>query len=207
MYDLKALRLELRAQRCTLDAREHAQWSARAMEHLQRHRLFHAARNIACYLPNDGEVDLSALIVRCWELGKTVYLPVLSRLHHNRLHFLPYRAGDELVENRFHIPEPKLHPRQVANIRQLDLVLMPLVGFDARGNRLGMGGGFYDRTFACLRRRQYWRKPHLLGVAFEFQQVEKLGMTSLPHRQWDIPLHGVVTEEAVKLFDASPIRS
>jgi 5-formyltetrahydrofolate cyclo-ligase len=77
----------------------------------------------------------------------------------------------------------------------LDLILTPLVAFDDQGNRLGMGGGFYDRTLAYLGRRKHWKKPRLIGTAHAFQQVARL-----PHESWDVPLHGVVTEKALLSF-------
>jgi 5-formyltetrahydrofolate cyclo-ligase len=71
----------------------------------------------------------------------------------------------------------------------LDLVLTPLVGFDHKGNRLGMGGGYYDRSFAFLLRRQNWKKPRLVGLAYDFQQLDKL-----PAKNWDVPLTAVATD-------------
>jgi len=190
----QALRQQLRQARRDFDVHEHAQRSAVITQQLVNHRLFRAAKHIACYLPNDAEVDLGALIGAAWAMGKMVYLPVLSSIHHNRLHFLPYSPGDTLMTNSFGIPEPVLHSRRVPALTRLDLVLTPLVGFDEQGNRLGMGGGFYDRTFAFLRRRQAWRKPHLLGVAFDVQKSP----AELPHQHWDVPLEGVVTESGVQ---------
>lgn len=203
MMELCELRRQLRSQRRNLDEREHACLSDCAVAHLARHRLFRAARHIACYLPNDGELDLSDLILRCWDLGKTVYLPVLSHIYHNRLHFLPYRATDKLIGNRFGILEPEFRPRRMVSMLSLDLVLTPLVGFDALGNRLGMGGGFYDRSFAFLRHRKVWKKPHFLGVAFDFQQVDRQGGSPLSRQPWDVPLKGVVTESGVKRFSVT----
>jgi 5-formyltetrahydrofolate cyclo-ligase len=205
MTDLRALRQQLRAQRRELDPHRQAQLSADIVGHVARHRLFRAARHIACYLPNDGEVDITPLMTQAWAMGKTVYLPVLSEIHHNHLHFLPYRAEDPLVANRFGIPEPRLALHQTASRKmisppQLDLVLTPLVGFDAQGNRLGMGGGFYDRTFAFLRRRRYWRKPHLMGVAYGFQQVDGRVDSGLPRQPWDVPMKAIVTESEVRMF-------
>jgi len=193
--DLLALRQQLRTQRRTLGEVEQSHLSQRAVQQLCRHRLFRAAHHIACYLPNDGELDLTPLIDQAWAMGKTVYLPVLSSIHRNHLHFLPYKPDDELVCNRFGIPEPVIRSRRIVDLKRLDLVLMPLVGFDSSGNRLGMGGGFYDRSFAFLRRRQCWFKPGLLGVAYDFQEVK-----TLKSNVWDVPLNGVVTETGVRLF-------
>lgn len=205
MTDLRTLRQQLRAQRRDLEPHQQERLSAEIVGHLARHRLFRAARHIACYLPNDGEVDIRPLMTQAWVMGKTVYLPVLSEIHRNHLHFLPYRAEDELVANRFGIPEPRLSlhkgvSRKMISPAQLDLVLTPLVGFDALGNRLGMGGGFYDRTFAFLHRRRYWRKPHLLGVAYGFQQVDGEVDGGLPRQPWDVPLKAIVTEAGVRMF-------
>ena len=72
---------------------------------------------------------------------------------------------------------------------------MPLVGFDHQGYRLGMGGGYYDATLAYMRHRRSWRKPRLVGIAYECQRVEKL-----PHDPWDMPLDAVVTEDGVIEF-------
>jgi 5-formyltetrahydrofolate cyclo-ligase len=193
--DLSALRQQLRTQRREQDEVEQSHLSQRAVQQLVNHRVFRSAQHITCYLPNNGELDVTSLIDQAWAMGKTVYLPVLSSIRHNHLHFLPYWPDDELVCNRFGIPEPVVRSRRMVDLKSLDLVLLPLVGFDSRGNRLGMGGGFYDRSFAFLRRRQRWFKPTLLGVAYDFQEVE--GLTS---NTWDVPLNGVATETGVRLF-------
>jgi len=198
VMERQALRQQLRLARHAFDVHEHARRSTTITRQLVNHRLFRAAQHIACYLPNDAEVDLTSLMDCAWTMGKTVYLPVISTTHPDRLHFLPYAPGDTLVANGFGIPEPVSRSRQITALTRLDLVLAPLVGFDAWGNRLGMGGGFYDRTFAFLRRRQCWRKPHLWGVAFDVQQ----SLTELPHQHWDVPLEGVVTESGVQTVRA-----
>ncbi|WP_455198102.1 5-formyltetrahydrofolate cyclo-ligase [Kaarinaea lacus] len=195
MTDLSSLRQQLRAGRRALTEEERVQRSQAAVQNLAHHRVFLSAKHIACYLPNDGELDLTFLISQAWAMGKSVYLPVLSIHHRNHLHFISYTAEDELVPNRFGIPEPVLRSRNMIDTRRLDLVLMPLVGFDSSGNRLGMGGGFYDRSFAFLRRRQKWRKPNLVGAAFDCQKVEQLSTNT-----WDVPLTGVMTESGVSLF-------
>lgn len=195
MTDLAALRQQLRSSRRALSDEERARRSQEAVQKLTHHRLFLTARHIACYLPNDGELDLTYLISQAWTMGKSVYLPMLSLHHRNHLHFLSYKPNDELVTNRFGIPEPVMRPHNMIDIRRLDLVLMPLVGFDSTGSRLGMGGGFYDRSFAFLRRRQKWRKPNLIGAAFDCQKVEQIDGQS-----WDVPLSGVMTESGVELF-------
>lgn len=195
MTDSSSLRQQLRATRRSLGEEEQALLSQSAVQQLIHHRVFLAADHIACYLPNDGELDLTYLISQAWSMGKSVYLPVLSIHHRNHLHFLSYQPDDKLVTNRFGIPEPVMHPHNMIDIKRLDLVLMPLVGFDSSGNRLGMGGGFYDRSFAFLRRRQHWRKPRLIGAAYDCQEVKQINS-----KPWDVPLSGIMTESGLRLF-------
>lgn len=186
------LRRQLRQQRRNLTPRQRRHAAHALTRQLGSHPLFLHSRHIAFYLPNDGEMDLTPLVRRAREMGKRCYLPVLSPLYHNRLWFAPYDRDTRLVPNRFGIPEPDCNWRRMRTVWSLDLILMPLVAFDAAGNRLGMGGGFYDRTLAYLERRSHWRKPHLIGTAYAFQQQE-----SLPHQPWDVPLQGVATERGV----------
>lgn len=186
------IRRQMRQRRRALPAtvRRHA---AHALaRHLGGSALFRRSRHIAFYLPNDGEMDLTPLIERAWAMGKHCYLPVLSPTFHNRLWFARYLPQTPLLPNRFGIPEPKRWWRSARPVWSIDLVLTPLVAFDRSGNRLGMGGGFYDRTLAYLPLRQHWRKPLLLGIAYEFQRTEQL-----PHAPWDVPLDGIATDDAV----------
>ena len=140
---------------------------------------------MACYLANDGELDPAPLVRRLRSSGREIYLPVLDG---PLLRFAPWTEGEPLRRNRFGIPEPATRHRARSALR-LDVILVPLVVFDDAGNRLGMGGGFYDRTFARLQDRRAWRRPRLVGVAYGFQRVETLSA-----RSWDVRLCGVVTE-------------
>jgi len=189
------LRRALRQQRRSL-TQQQQQAAAQALDRLLgRHALFLRSKHIALYLPNDGEMDLTPLLARALSMGKRCYLPVLSPIYHNRLWFAPYDGTNRMELNRFGIPEPVTSWSQVRPVWTLDLILTPLVAFDSNGNRLGMGGGFYDRTLAYLKRRKRWHKPRLLGTAHTFQQV-----ANLPSESWDVPLHGVVTERELHYF-------
>lgn len=172
--------------------REAAARFARILGHTP---LFRRSRHIAFYLANDGELDPAILLQRAWDMKKVCYLPVITP--GRRLWFAPYAEGDPLLLNRFGIPEPACPGQMLVNARALDLILTPLVVFDDSGHRLGMGGGFYDRTLSFLRQRRAWRKPRLMGVAHELQRVPALSTEA-----WDIPLDGVATERCVYLFDA-----
>lgn len=186
------LRSQLRARRRALDHTQRTACAHALARRLLTHPLFKRARHIACYLPVDGEIDTGPLLCRALTMGKRIYLPVLSPS--GALWFAPYPGRGMMRRNRFGIPEPVCHPRERRTGRELDLVLAPLVGFDTRGNRLGMGGGYYDRSFAFLKRRRHWRKPQLIGLAYELQRV-----ADLPSHSWDVPLSSVVTEQHIHI--------
>ena len=190
------LRRRLRAQRraLSLEARGHA--AERVAANLVATRAFRAGRRVACYLPNDGEIDTAEVIEHVRRLHKHCYLPVLSRLGHDRLWFAPAIPGAKLALNRYGILEPVIPTRALVRAQDLDLVLLPLVAFDETGQRLGRGGGYYDRSLAFLNHRRRWRKPRVIGLAYDFQKV-----ATLPRDAWDVPLDAIVTDEAVYVIE------
>ncbi len=190
-----AIRRQMRQRRRTLSPQRRLQAAQRVCKTLCSSLLFLRSQRIGCYLANEGEIDLAPAIAKMELMGKNCYLPTIRPLGQNRLDFVPYRTGDVLIENCYGIPEPRSMSRPLPPWA-LDLLLLPLVAFDSRGNRLGMGGGYYDRTLAYLRLREHWRTPLLLGVAYQFQKVE-----SITAKAWDIPLDGVVTDAELLLFD------
>ncbi|MCG6887218.1 MAG: 5-formyltetrahydrofolate cyclo-ligase [Proteobacteria bacterium] len=193
MSNRNQLRQALRRQRCALSEAERRHASLQLCEHVATSRLFVNSHRIAFYLPNDGEIDLQPLIEYAWQTGKQCYLPVIGPRNSRRLWFLPYAPHSPLWTNRFGISEPLHHPGERRfKPHALNLILLPLVAFDANGNRLGMGGGFYDRTFAFLTHRRIWHRPRLLGTAYQFQQ-----QASLPVYPWDVPLDGIATEQGI----------
>ncbi len=189
------LRREIRSQRRQLSAQTQFQHSRQLQRLANNFKPFRHSRRIAFYLASRGEIDPYPLLLSAIKAGKQVYLPVLRRRPSNSLWFAPYRPGDPLIDNCFGIPEPPLHSRRIVMPRSLDLVFVPLVAFDGSGNRLGMGGGYYDRTFAYRRTRSHWRGPKLIGLAHELQHVQKL-----THQAWDIPLDGAITEQSIYRF-------
>ena len=190
--DAAQLRIEIRNKRRGLG---HAQRHAAAQQLAKRVgalKIFAHAHDIAGFLAFDGEMDPSPLIERAWSMGKHVYLPVLTGNPQAHLVFAPFDADTRLKPNRFGIAEPQVSAKLILPPQRMDLVITPLVAFDATGTRMGMGGGFYDRSFAFLNNPGHLRKPHLLGVAYELQKVD-----ALTRQPWDIPLDGIVTEEAL----------
>lgn len=191
------LRKQLKKQRANLTQQQQTQRSAKAVQHIQRSAAFRSARNIAIYLPVRGETD-PVTLRRFTNPRQQFYLPVLSPYKPHGLVFVRWDKHTRFKNNRFNIPEPLIRRNQIKSARSLDLVIMPLLAFDMAGSRLGMGGGFYDRSFAFkrqVRSRSYARRPHLAGIAYQFQQAEKLERQS-----WDIPLDSISTENGITHF-------
>ena len=190
MLSRAQLRRQLRKARRALTRAEQRRAAKGLYRQLAQHPLFRRARHVSLYLPMDGEIDPRLLLHEAQRRGKATYLPVLSAWPRTKMVFQRVRPGEALRPNRFRIPEPLISTRKQRKIWALDLILMPLVGFDDKGGRLGMGGGFYDRSLAYQSRRKTWQKPVLLGLAHECQKVEKLAVAS-----WDVPLQGTVSDQ------------
>ena len=185
------LRRLLRQKRRALSASAQRQAAQGLYRQLAQQPQFRRARHIALYLPNDGEIDPRPLLREAQRRGKHTYLPVLSAWPRTKMVFQRVTRHEKLAGNRFRILEPRPQPKRQRKVWALNLVLLPLVGFDDRGGRLGMGGGFYDRSLAYLHRRKNWHMPTLLGLAHECQRVDELAMAS-----WDVPLQATVTDKA-----------
>ena len=160
------------------------------------------AKRIALYLANDNELDAISFIHWCWQQNKEIYLPVLHPFHSGHLLFLRYQQDTLMTKNKYGILEPVLDITQVCPINQLDILFTPLVAFDNSGARLGMGGGFYDRTLANWHKEQTTAlvkikiiKPYPIGIAHDCQQV-----ASIPTEVWDIPLPEIITPSKSYLF-------
>ena len=153
------------------------------------------ATHIAYYLPIRGEADPTLIAPSQQELASThptdkyFYLPVLKKNNETGLHFIQVTNNTRFETNKYGITEPVFHSNDLIQPDQLDLVVMPLVNFDLLGNRIGMGGGFYDRTFA-FKQSSTSKKPLLMGYAYEFQRVDQL-----EPKPWDVKLDGVVTDK------------
>jgi 5-formyltetrahydrofolate cyclo-ligase len=188
------LRRQLKATRNALKPLARRQAARASLRLALRHGLLLRARRIGVYLPHGGEFDAQLLMNQILLMRRECYAPVLPQ-RGRVLRFARIERNTRMTRNRYGIAEP-LDPRPL-RARQLDLLLLPLVGFDHQGFRLGMGGGFYDATLAFMRHRRSWRKPRLVGIAYECQRVE-----SLPHDPWDMPLDAVLTERQLYRFSS-----
>lgn len=192
-YDRGKLRKRMREARRALDADERRDADARIRRHILGSAVFSRCPRIGAYLAFDGEPTLGPLIDAARGRGKDVFVPVIRA---DRMSFCVLRAKAPSTLNHFGIVEP-VRP-ELIDPRSLDLVLTPLVSFDAEGTRLGVGRGYYDRCFAFLRGRRHWLKPKLLGVAYSLQRAPRIAS-----REWDVPLWGVVTERGLQTFAGS----
>ncbi|HTW38228.1 MAG TPA: 5-formyltetrahydrofolate cyclo-ligase [Steroidobacteraceae bacterium] len=184
----KALRAELRSRRRQIPSEVRALAERRIASHIERHFHLHPGQRVALYAPLPHELDVAPLARLARLHGCRIYLPRLTDRRKHRMSFV--EAHGPMRANSLGILEPGA-ARSIAP-RRLDLVFLPLVGFDTAGMRLGMGGGYYDRAFAFLRLRTTWHRPKLIGVGFAMQRVA--GLARAPH---DLHLDAVATEEGV----------
>jgi 5-formyltetrahydrofolate cyclo-ligase len=184
-----ALRRQFRQRRRQFDATARAKADRKILRRIVALPAFRAAHRLGVYFAFDGEPSLASLMSVAEKYGKALYAPVITGA---TMHFARIRGP--LSASRFGIPEPL--QQSPFDVRQLDLVLTPLVAFDDQGTRIGVGRGYYDRAFAFLLPRMVWRRPRLLGIAYEFQHVPHLERSA-----WDVPLWGAVTENQTLRFD------
>lgn len=188
------LRATLRRARRAIPPRERRHASVKLMRRVLGSSLLLRARRIGFYIPMEEEMDLLPLLNQALWLGKACFLPVVPPRFQRRLWFSRITPLPRWYINRFGIDE-HWSPRPV-RAWQLDLVFVPLVGFDEAGHRLGMGGGFYDASLAYLRRRKIWHKPRLVGIGYECQKV-----AHVPADPWDMHLSAIATEKKIYRFD------
>jgi 5-formyltetrahydrofolate cyclo-ligase len=185
----RSLRAGLVARRRAVTPGERAHAARLVAENAERFLHLKSHWRIAAYAALPWELDAAPLIERARARGCRIYLPRIARPRASRaMRFLELTGA--LKRNRLGIDEPADTP--TIGARWLDVVFLPLVGFDRCGLRLGTGGGFYDRAFAFRHARQHWHAPRLIGIAYAFQEVERI--TPHPH---DVPLDAVITEKGI----------
>lgn len=183
----QSIRKYMRLQRKLLTPKQQSTASHKIMRRVLTDKRIKKANNIALFLSFDGELNTRPLIDALWHAGKQVYLPVLHPFTAGHLLFLRYSALTPLVLNRImQVYEPQLDITTLLLPQQLDIIFTPLVAFDRLGQRLGMGGGFYDRTL------QNWHMKNRflpIGIAHDCQKTIK----NLPVEKWDISLPEIIT--------------
>lgn len=192
--DLKEqLRSAYRAKRQALSEAQQTDASKYLLTNCIDSGLLQGLDKIAVYLANDGEIDPIRLIYYAWANGKQVYLPVIHPFHKHSLLFVEYQPTSSMRDNKYGIAEPVIECTKIAPISTLDAIFAPLVAFDKFANRMGMGGGYYDRTLAPLAQiTQQNPCPKVIGIAHDCQECP-----NIPIASWDIPLHSIVTPTRV----------
>jgi 5-formyltetrahydrofolate cyclo-ligase len=186
------LRKQLRAQRRSLSAADHGHRSRLAANAVAALPMFRAGKRIAIYLPFDRETDTAALIRAARRRGVRLYVPVIVDRRHARIRFYPLDGATR--RGVFGIAVPSSLTRPVSP-RWLNLIVVPLVGVDTGGRRLGMGGGFYDRALAFRRERRHWKGPRLVGLGFDCQRADTVFADP-----WDVRLDSLATESSLQHF-------
>ena len=187
-----ASRNKIISQRNQLDKNSQYNKSKQITQQVLTSNTFASARNIGFYHAVKGEADPGGLTAI--NQNKQFYLPIISSKSDQPLLFAPINKSTQYKMNRYSIPEPLYQEKDLVSGQELDLVILPLVAFDHHGNRLGMGGGYYDRTFAFKKKKV--KKPTLLGFAYDFQEFE-----SITPEPWDIPLDMLATESRFLIFN------
>jgi 5-formyltetrahydrofolate cyclo-ligase len=183
-----SIRERLQQQRKNLTAKQQQQLSAQITKRVLTHNTVQKAQHIACYLAMNGEVSTHALIENLWQQHKTCYLPIITQ---QTLQFVAYTPSSKLIKSEFGFLQPEATENYI-DAPQLDLVITPLVAFNAQCTRMGMGAGYYDRTFEFLNVTNRPAQPIMIGVAYEFQ---KLPLDALQKQSWDVNLNYVITDQ------------
>lgn len=181
----KELRKAARAARSSLSSKERDKASEKIVDKVIRSSWFRSGRFVACYLSTEEEVDTWSLIERAWRMNKRVFAPRIEK--NFTMQFCELSAQSKLVLNQYGLPEPQ--DGEIIAPRALDLVITPVVAFDDDGNRIGMGGGYFDRTFSFLKDRKLLFHPKLIGLAFSCQRVDKIAPNP-----WDIRIFQLINE-------------
>ncbi|MCL5261094.1 MAG: 5-formyltetrahydrofolate cyclo-ligase [Gammaproteobacteria bacterium] len=187
-------RSQLRTQRKALDNKFKKMSAEKIITKICQLNIFKVSKNIAFYLADEGEVDLGALIELALQQKKHCYLPLLDPKQKWHLLFNKFNFKDQLIADKnTGILEPKLDPKKIILPKNLDLVFVPLVGFNQKCYRIGRGAGCYDKTFAfkLIQKNPEKTQPCLIGVAYEFQKIE------FEQCAWDVPMQIIITEDGV----------
>jgi len=186
---MKEIRNIIKEKRSQLSEKELHLTSKAITERIRSFKFPKELTKIGIYYAVNNEVDVHPLCKILWQESKRVYLPIVEK---KKLLFGEYRDTSNLKNNRFKIPEPIVGIESQISAFELDLIFMPLVAFDPMGNRIGMGGGFYDRTLDNKQLDNDLKKPILVGVAYEFQKQNQI-----QPNPWDIPLDMIFTESKI----------
>ncbi len=176
--------------------------SSSLTKQLNQLRVYRSAQNIALYLPFFSEFPTASILQRNSQLNKNSFVPRISSFNHHKMQFVQHDMNaSKLQKNSLGIEEPKQHKHKklrTISANALDIIFMPLLGFDTQGKRIGMGGGYYDRALAFKHALSHIKKPYLIGLAYEAQRLE-----AIHSETWDVPLDAIITEQNYYAIDSA----
>ena len=200
MDNRKALRQEVRERRNALSEVEQHNFANSLVDIAANIERLQSAKRIAIYLTNDGELETKSLIQWCWKNNIKTALPIIHPFSKGHLLFVDYHENTTLLNNKYGIPEPQLRKEDIILLSEIDIVFTPLVAFDLNGSRLGMGGGYYDRTlaswFAARKAGNTLSFAYPIGIAHDCQRVEHID-----NQAWDVPLPEIITPTQHHFFN------
>lgn len=186
MTDRETLRQQVKKLRQTISLEQKKLFAVKAAEQIFTLPIFQSAQHVACYLSTAQEISCEPIIQALFQLQKKCYLPIVDDKQKGQMRFIEFNQEAVLEPNRYQILQPVYNQKLIIPPEKLDLIIMPLVGFDRQGHRLGSGAGYYDRALANA------THPCRLGLAFSLQELSNISAES-----WDVNLHIVVTEKEV----------
>jgi 5-formyltetrahydrofolate cyclo-ligase len=192
VIDRRRVRARLRALRLAIRPAYARRAALLIAHHAQRAGLLRPGTRVGAYIAMPGEMPTRPLIDAARASACEIYLPRILDLRSRRMQFLRWRPRDVLLRHRYGLSQPERSRSRAIPPRRLDVVFVPLLGVDASGTRIGMGAGFYDRHFAFRLRSSAWRRPRLIGIAYDLQRVDRL-----ERAPWDVPLDGILTESGM----------
>jgi len=180
---IKEIRLRVRSIRRELAQEQRLQAEHSIYQQIRQHPKVSTASNIAIFLSFDGELNTKPIIEYLWQQKKSVFIPIIHPFNSNYMLFLRYHEQTELIRNQFGILQPKLDIRHILPYKKLDIIFTPLVAFDERNYRIGMGRGYYDRLLKGYKQTNIYP----IGLAFACQKIG-----NIPNQPWDIQLPEII---------------
>lgn len=179
----KSMRANINQQRRQLPAERIHAASVAVFDRVLQHPFLQQPRVIGSYMSFRGEIDTQRLNEALLKAHHTMCLPVIVPEQKGMMNFYTYKEQSELVANSFNILEPVPHEETYTSPEVIEVLLVPLVGFNLEGDRLGMGGGYYDRML-----KKISCTTLCIGLAYDFQQID-----NLVRHNWDMPLDEIIT--------------
>jgi len=195
------LRNSLRKKRAHAASQQFSEATLFLSRFLNNLRVYRMAKNIGIYLPTQSEFPVFPIIEKNLVMNKVTYAPEISSIRNKTMcftrlsrplkkHLIKKNSLNKNLRRNAYGIEESIEKNEIINPKALDIVFTPLLGFNKNGERLGMGGGYYDRLFSFKRWRSTPTKPMLIGLAYEAQFHHSITVDP-----WDVPMDAIITEQ------------